>query len=145
MKVSENKNFVEVSTYKNLTIEDVLNSFQTTHLSSERLERFNLAERLNRTYIGKGKEKEVIQSDVDKVFLVDKGHKDGKELHCVTKKGIIFILNEEKYKNNDNALITALIGRPNQVARLYEDCNLKAPENILDRCRSYQAQGLNEK
>lgn len=144
MNVFENKNFLEVTAYETLNIESILSACQTEHLSSERQERFELALRLNKTYEGKGKNKTSHQTEIDKVFLVDKGHEAGKELHCVTKKGIIFILNERKYLKGYDALITALIARKNQVKRLYEACNLKTPESILKRCAVYEEKGYNE-
>ncbi len=144
MNVFENENFLEVIQYNNLKIEDILSACQTEHLSSERQERFELALRLNRTYEGKGKNKTSRQTEIDKVFLVDKGHEAGKELHCVTKKGVIFILNERKYLKGYGALITALLARRNQVKRLYKACNLTVPESILERCAIYEAKGYNE-
>ena len=144
MTVSENENFLNVVQYKNLKIEDVLAACKTEHLSSERVERFKLALRLNKVYDDKNKEISH-QAEIDKVFLVDKGHKAGKELHCITKKGIIFILNERKYLNGCNALITALIARENQVIRLYEACNLYAPEEILKKCKNHVSLGYNRK
>ncbi len=83
------------------------------------------------------------QAEVDAVFLVDKGHKDGKELHCVTKRGIIFILNEQKYINNGYGFITALIARPNQVKRLYRDVGMICPKYILGFCNKYVDNGWN--
>ena len=145
MTVTENENFQEVILYETLNIEDILSACQTEHLSSERKERFELALRLNRKYEGKGKNKTIRQTEIDKVFLVDKGHEAGKELHCVTKKGIIFILNERKYLMGYGALITALIARRNQIIRLYKACNLYAPQEIIDRCKTYVEQGYNEK
>ncbi len=144
MNISENKNFLGVSQYKTLSIEEILKAYQTEHLSAERKERLNLAIRLNRQYLGKGKDKKAVQAEVDKVFLVDKGHEAGKELHCVTKKGIIFILNERKYQKGYDSFITALIGRPNQVKRLYDECGLQVSEDILDICKRNLLNGLNE-
>ena len=140
MNVSENTNFKEVKVYRNLEIEDILNMVPTTHLSLERLERFEFSKKLNRVY---SKDKSFKQANINKVFLVDKGHKEGAELHCVTDKGIIFILNEQKFIKNISCFITALIGRPNQVGRLYEECGEKAPEYIMNLCRKYKTNDLN--
>ena len=143
MTITENKNFISVSEYKTkLSIKDIENAYETEHLSFERLERLELARKLNSEY---DKDKKCVQAEIDRIFLVDKGHKAGMELHCVTKKGIIFILNERKYRNGNNSFITALIGRPNQVKRLYEACNLTVAEKILNKCKYYQSQKLNEK
>lgn len=45
-------------------------------------------------------------------FLVDKGHRDGKEWHSITDTGLILIENA-----NSGRFITALIARPAQLAR----------------------------
>ena len=45
-------------------------------------------------------------------FIVDKGHKDGLERHCVTDTGIIIIYNAVSGK-----LVSKLIARPNQIKR----------------------------
>ena len=140
MRVSENKRFVRVQKYKDLDIDDILSKVPTEHLSNERLERFEFSKKLNRVY---AKDKSFTQAKINRVFLVDKGHEAGAELHCITEKGIIFILNERKFINETACFITSLIGRPNQVARLYEDCGEKAPEYILDFCRRNQNKGYN--
>lgn len=142
MTTEENKNFISVKEfYMPLSIKDIENQLPTEHLSEKRQNRINFAFKLNRVYT---KEGEVHQSEVDRVFLVDKGHIAGKEIHIVTKKGIIFILNESKFLYGKHSFITVLLGRPNQVKRLYEACNLVVPENILNYCKKYQENGLNE-
>lgn len=137
MKISENKNFKEVKLYdKKITIKELLSENLTKHLKHERLERFNKAVELN-IYNGK-------QSKIHTVFWVDKNHPDGPELHCVTHKGIIFIINERKYYNDENSFITVLLARPNQVKRLYESCSLSVPEHILEYARFYLQNKLNK-
>lgn len=138
MNVKQNRNFVSVKRYRHILIKDILSACHTLHMDAERKERIDLAVKLNQ-YILDGK-----QAEVDAVFLIDKGHKDGKELHCVTKRGIIFILNESKYIKHENSFITALIARPNQVKRLYNDVGLKASQDILDKCERNQIAGLNK-
>ena len=126
MNIQENKNFVSVSLYSHLIkIDELLSEELTGHLSSERYERLERAMRYNKFH-GKG------QAYVDKVFVVDKGHPDGPELHCVTTKGIIFILNKDKYESHKKSFITVLLARPNQVKRLYEACGLEVPLNIMN-------------
>jgi len=137
MDISHNKDFKSVNVHTRIPIKSVLDSYYTQHLKDERKKRIDLALKLNEWTDG-------TQAEVDAVFLVDKGHKNGKELHCVTKKGIIFILNERKYILHQNAFITALIARPNQVKRLYDNCGLHASEKILSKCRNNQISGFNK-
>ena len=135
--IKENKNFKNVSLYnKNINVEDILNQQHTKHLDKSREKRLNLAIKLN--------EENGVQSTIDKIFVVDKGHKDGEELHCVSRKGIIFILNKYKYENNINSFITILIARPNQVERLYQDCNLKVDRRIIKYTQNNVANGYNK-
>lgn len=142
MTTKDNKSFVSVKEfYMPLSIEDIKGQLPTEHLSEERQNRIDFAFKLNRVY---AKDKSFVQAEADKVFLVDKGHKDGKEIHFVTKKGIIFILNEQKFLYGKNSFVTVLLGRPNQIKRLYEACNLVVSENIIDYCRMYQQKGYNE-
>lgn len=140
MTLAENKNFESISLYKTLNIEEITSTLPTEHLSKERQSRFELALRLNRAY---RKDKSFTQAEIDKVFLIDKGHVAGKEIHIVTKKGIIFILNERKFLNGYNSFITILLGRPNQVKRLYDACKLDCPIEILDFCSKWQSQHYN--
>lgn len=137
MNIEQNKSFHSVSLYQNeISILEVMNQYHTKHLDKERKKRFDLALKQNKTANGG-------YAEIDKIFLVDKGHKDGKELHCVTKKGIIFILNEKKYNNHQNSLITILMARPNQVIRLYEAVKLKTPNNIKNFCTYNVKNGFN--
>lgn len=136
LSIRQNNNFKSVCLYKkSLHINEVLEEGHTYHLD-DRNSRFKEAIKLNSYVDG-------VQADIDRVFLVDKGYKDGPELHCVTKKGIIFILNKEKYENHRNSFITILIARPNQVIRLYKECGLIVPQNILDKTKKYVEIGAN--
>lgn len=49
-------------------------------------------------------------------FIIDKGHKDGLELHSITDTGLILIHNYYTGK-----LVTKLIARPKQIERYYKD------------------------
>jgi hypothetical protein len=138
MNIKENNNFKEVKlSEKNITIEELLEESLTKHLNNSRKKRFDMAVNLN-------KHKDGSNAEVDKIFFVDKGHKDGPELHCVTKKGIIFILNERKYENNDRSFITVLLARPNQVIRLYEECNLEIPKSIINGAKKNLKNKINK-
>ena len=125
-----NPNFLYVAEYdKQLTLEQIYDAIGTEH-SKERADRIKLA-------------KNVKNDEVDKTFIVDKGHPAGMELHCVTKEGRIWILNERKYLNGDPCLITVLFGRPNQVKRLYDDIGPYVDKYILDVCYKNYKEGLN--
>lgn len=134
MNIIENKNFLSISIYdKNLKLYEILNSIQTKHFSKKRKQRFDNA----LIYLEK-------DDYIEHTFLVDKNHKDGKELHCVThKSGIIFILNEEKFKNNKPCFITIFLARPNQIKRLYEPFNFNVNEETLRKCNFYIKNNLN--
>lgn len=125
--VKENNNFVSVEDYGWLDINKIINTIHTKHLDDERKNRIEKAIELNKLSDGN-------QAEIIKVFLVDKNHKDGKELHCVTGKGIIFILNENKYIENNPCLITILFPRPNQIIRLYEEIGEEPPKKLINFC-----------
>lgn len=57
-------------------------------------------------------------------FTIDRGHKNGPEIHEITDTGIINIYNEKTRK-----LVTKLIARPGQIKRYFENGN--APANLL--------------
>ena len=109
----------------------------TGHASSERFERFDEAIKLNRTENGR-------QAPFDRIFRVDKNHVNGIELHCVTKNGIIFILNEEKFRNWECCIVTVLFARVNQAKRLYDAVGIEFPEMIHKKCEEWQKYRLNE-
>lgn len=74
-------------------------------------------------------------------FIVDKGHKNGLEVHSVTEKGIIVIHNLKSGK-----LITKLLARPQQIKRYYESTGREPPsdyENILKLARLHESLGYN--
>lgn len=91
---------------------------QTNHYKYKRYKREKF---INKHLYGDGK---IIDS-----FVVDKGHKDGLEKHCVTDTGLIIVYNLESQK-----LVTKLIARPKQVKRLYQSVDRKPPRWLLDLC-----------
>ena len=72
-----------------------------------------------------------------KVAIVDKGHRNGPEIHMVSDTGIITILNQRTGK-----LITRLIARPAQIKRYYES-ESRIPAGLLDIARQHQRLALN--
>lgn len=59
-------------------------------------------------------------------FVVDKGHKNGPEIHEISNTGIITIYNKRTHK-----LITKLIARPGQIKRYYAEG--KAPKSLVEK------------
>lgn len=71
-------------------------------------------------------------------FYVDRGHKNGAELHTVTTNAIIVIHNAKTLKH-----CTDLIARPKQIKDLYAMGNREAPQKILDLAYQHVKKGLN--
>lgn len=85
---------------------------QTQHFISKRLDRYQ-------AYLDLG-----LLNDIRFVdgFLVDKGHIDGMEFHCITPEAIIFIFN-----NHTLRLITIKGARGGQISRYYKETGESAP------------------
>lgn len=139
MNVKNNSKFKSVELFdKEIDISMLIeNCHFTIHALSQRSERFNKVFELNKTDDG-------TQAPFDRIFRVDRKHEEGIELHCVTKNGIIFILNEEKYKNQGDCIVTVLLARVNQAKRLYDAAKIKFPESIRSKCNEWEMRGLNE-
>lgn len=73
-----------------------------------------------------------------RTFKVDKGHKNGEELHTITDTGIIIIRNATTSK-----LITTLIARPNQIKRYYINRNEQAPTYLINMSIKHTKAGYN--
>lgn len=69
------------------------------------------------------------------VFKVDKGHRDGAEIHVITENAIINI-----YNQNSRKFVTSLIARPAQLLRYGADI----PEEVLEKAREHMRKGYNE-
>lgn len=137
MKIRDNDRFLSVERY-NERLPFSLNELQSCaslHFKEERDIRKQNMDKVAKMH---GKDK------IANVFLVDKGHENGAELHVVTFNGLIYVLNQGKAENRQtNALCTVLIARVNQAARLYEAVGLKAPAYVIEACRKNQQIGLN--
>lgn len=104
---------------------------QTNHYKRKRYKR----EKLIKKYLGG-------DGNVVDSFVVDKGHKNGLEKHCITDNGIIIIYNVLSGK-----LISKLVARPQQVKRYYEHTGKYPPleyESILELAREHQILGYNK-
>lgn len=62
-------------------------------------------------------------------FYVDRGHKNGAEIHYMFSNGVVVIVNAKTKR-----LITKLIARPTQAYRYYEACGLHIPMELLGTC-----------
>lgn len=82
-------------------------------------------------YIGWGKD--IFSAEVDR------GHKNGNEIHVITDTAIIKIYNTRTKKH-----ITDLIARPNQIKRVYNAKGQYAPRWLLDIAYENQNRGFNE-
>lgn len=72
-----------------------------------------------------------------KTTVVDKGHKNGPEIHELSDTGIITIYNQRTKK-----MITKLIARPGQIARYYNR-NETIPAKVMNLARQHQKIGYN--
>lgn len=59
-------------------------------------------------------------------FIIDRGHRNGAEIHAITTTGIINI-----YNQRTNKLVTKLIARPGQIKRYFAEG--KAPQEIVKK------------
>ena len=71
-------------------------------------------------------------------FLVDKGHRNGNEIHCLMSTGSIIIFNE-----NTKKFITLLYPRVPQVLRYYKDLHKEAPQLLIDKAIENEEKGYN--
>lgn len=71
-------------------------------------------------------------------FIVDKGHKDGLERHCITDTGMIIIYNAASGK-----LVSKLIARPQQITRYYIDLDREPPPSLLRLAEWHHSMGYN--
>lgn len=73
-------------------------------------------------------------------FVVDKGHKDGLEIHSITDTGLIIIHNKETKK-----LVTKLIARPQQIERYYKNSNKSPPSWLIRLAEWHMSLGYNQR
>lgn len=73
-----------------------------------------------------------------KTAVVDRGHRNGPEVHKISSTGIITI-----YNQRTNKLITRLIARPAQISRYYT-VNEKVPAELLEIAYKHVTLNYNE-
>lgn len=81
--------------------------------------------------------KKIGYGKIIKSVVVDRGHKNGPEIHNLSDTGIITIQNQKTKK-----IITKLIARPGQIKRYYKE-NEIIPSGLLDLARQNQKLALN--
>lgn len=72
-------------------------------------------------------------------FVINRGHKDGPEIHSVTDTGIIIIYNKKSGK-----MVAKLIARPGQVIRYYKNEGKEIPWEIVKIAKRHQAEFCNQ-
>lgn len=81
--------------------------------------------------------REIGLGTIIKTVEIDKGHRNGPEIHKVTSTGIILIYNKRSGK-----MITKLIARVPQIKRYYTNLD-EIPKRTLDLAREHQKKGWN--
>ena len=71
-------------------------------------------------------------------FVVDRGHKNGAEVHSITNTGLIIITNKDT-----GILVTKLIARPAQIKRYYNNSNREPPEWLITLAEWHISLGYN--
>jgi len=74
---------------------------------------------------------------VIKEVVVDRGHKNGPEIHKITSTGLVVI-----YNKRTGIMVTILIARPNQIKRYYAEN--EAPQDILKLAFEHMKAGYNK-
>lgn len=74
---------------------------------------------------------------VIKEVVVDRGHKNGPEIHKITTTGLVVIYNQQT-----GIMITILIARPNQIRRYYAEN--EAPQDIINLAIEHMKKGYNK-
>lgn len=126
---------------KPVHIADIQGASLTKH-AKKRIRRINMTKQLM-----KAENSEFI----DRTFVVSRtdtsnGISQNKlELHAVTRNGIVYVLDREKFINGESHIITVLVARPKQLTRLYCTIGLKVPNAIMEHSREHYAKNLHNR
>lgn len=93
----------------------------TNSLKYECVDSLHLLSRYSRLAVYK----EILSTDFIECFIVDTGHKNGLEIHCINIYGLIYIYNKSTMK-----FITVLNPRPSQIKRYYRALELTISKEI---------------
>lgn len=124
---------------KEIRISDLEDMSSSDHAKFDRDARFESVFRLNKESKRNGKQAPIIAR-----FRVDRGHKDGKEIHLVTRRAIVFVLNEHKFEVGLPCIITVLFARPGQIKRLFEGAGEHIPSTVMHQAMYWQDHGMND-
>ena len=91
----------------------------------------NFFSRKERTEKVKEYEKD-FNGKIQDMFIVDRGHDAGKELHVVKNNGIVEAYNVNKLENGYPSFITRMIARPHQITRYYKWCDCFTPKYLKE-------------
>lgn len=80
---------------------------------------------------------EIGNGNIIKTVVIDKGHRNGAEIHTLSDTGIITIFNQRTKK-----LITRLIARPGQIKRYFKE-NEIIPKGLINLAREHQRMAYN--
>lgn len=80
---------------------------------------------------------EIGNGNIIKTVVVDRGHKNGAEIHTLSDTGIITIFNQRTKK-----LITKLIARPGQIRRYFKE-NETIPNGLIEIALNHQRMAYN--
>jgi hypothetical protein len=76
--------------------------------------------------------------NVIKEVVIDRGHRNGPEIHKITDTALILV-----YNQRTGILVTKLIARPGQILRYYSDDESK-PTKVVKLARKHIEMGWNE-
>lgn len=82
--------------------------------------------------------KQIGTGNVIKEVVLNRGHKNGPEVHKVTDTGLVLV-----YNQRTNVLITKLIARPNQIRRYYKEDEV-VPTDIIALAKYHTKMKWNE-
>jgi hypothetical protein len=74
---------------------------------------------------------------VIKEVTIDRGHRNGPEVHKITTTGLVII-----YNQRTGIMVTVLIARPNQIKRYYAEN--EAPQAIINLAIEHMRAGYNK-
>ncbi len=80
--------------------------------------------------------KKIGEGTIVKTVILDRGHKNGAEIHEISSTGIITIKNFTSGK-----MITKLIARPNQIRRYFPEG--EAPKDLIKISKKHMKMGYN--
>lgn len=80
---------------------------------------------------------EIGNGKVIKSVVIDRGHRNGAEIHEISDTGIITIFNQRTRK-----MITRLIARPGQIRRYFKE-NEVIPNELINLAREHQRMAYN--